>query len=58
MKNNQEVVLAAVKQNGYALQYASNNSKENMNENQRMAIDLINYFDQNNTGNIVEIDYD
>lgn len=28
-----------------------------MDENQKMAIDLINYFAENNTGNIVDIDY-
>ena len=39
------------------LEYIFYKKRKNMNENQRMAIDLINYFDQNNTGNIVEIDY-
>ena len=40
------------------LEYIFYKKRKNMNENQRMAIDLINYFAENNTGNIVEIDYD
>jgi len=40
------------------LEYIFYKKRKNMDENQRMAIDLINYFAENNTGNIVDIDYD
>lgn len=39
------------------LEYIFYKKRKNMDENQKMAIDLINYFAENNTGNIVDIDY-
>lgn len=40
------------------LEYIFYKNRKNRVEKERMAIDLINYFEQNNTGNIVDIDYD
>jgi hypothetical protein len=40
------------------LEYIFYKKRKNRDEQQRMAIDLINYFAENNTGNIVDIDYD
>ncbi len=39
------------------LEYIFYKNRKNRVEKERMAIDLINYFEDNNTGNIVEIDY-
>jgi hypothetical protein len=40
------------------LEYIFYKNRKNLIEKERMAIDLINYFAENNTGNIVDIDYD
>ena len=40
------------------LEYIFYKDRKNRDEKERMAIDLINYFDENNTGNIIDIDYD
>ena len=40
------------------LEYIFYKNRKNRAEKERMAIDLLNYFDENNTGNIVDIDYD
>ena len=40
------------------LEYIFYKNRKNRVEKERMAIDLINYFEDTNTGNIVDIDYD
>ena len=40
------------------LEFIFYKDRKNRDEKERMAIDLINYFAENNTGNIIDIDYD